>query len=134
MNYNKVLLAGRLTKNVEIRSTPSGTAVADIPIAINETYKNAQGETVEKTTFVDVTCWGKQAESCAEFLSKGSPVFVDGKLELDQWTGQDGEKRNKLRVRADRVQFLGGKRDGSPSDKPAESKTASAVDDGEVPF
>ena len=84
-----------------------GTAVADLGLAINENFKNKAGETVEQTCFVDVVVWGRQAETSAEYLHKGSPVFVEGRLQLDQWENQQGEKRSKLRVRADRVQFLG---------------------------
>jgi single-strand DNA-binding protein len=106
-SYNRVLLMGNLTRNPEIRYTPSGTAVADLGLAINENFKNKAGETVEQTCFVDVVVWGRQAETSAEYLHKGSPVFVEGRLQLDQWESQQGEKRSKLRVRADRVQFLG---------------------------
>ena len=105
-SYNCVLLMGNLTRNPEIRYTPSGTAVCDLGIAVNETFKNSAGEVVEKTVFCDVTAWGKQAESCAEFLKKGSSVFLEGRMELDQWQSPEGEKRSKLRVRADFVKFL----------------------------
>lgn len=106
-SYNRVLLMGNLTRNPEIRYTPSGTAVADLGLAINENFKNKAGETVEQTCFVDVVVWGRQAETSSEYLQKGSPVFVEGRLQLDQWENQQGEKRSKMRVRADRVQFLG---------------------------
>ena len=106
-SYNRVLLMGNLTRNPEIRYTPSGTAVADLGLAVNESFKNKAGETVERTCFVDVVVWGRQAETAAEYLHKGSPAFVEGRLQLDQWETQEGEKRSKLRVRADRVQFLG---------------------------
>jgi len=106
-SYNRVLLMGNLTRNPEIRYTPSGTAVADLGLAVNESFKNKAGETVERTCFVDVVVWDRQAETAAEYLHKGSPVFVEGRLQLDQWENQQGEKRSKLRVRADRVQFLG---------------------------
>jgi single-strand DNA-binding protein len=107
-SYNRVLLIGNLTRNPEIRYTPSGTAVADLGLAVNESFKNKAGETVEQVCFVDVVVWGRQAETASEYLHKGSPVFVEGRLQLDQWESQQGEKRSKLRVRADRVQFLGG--------------------------
>ena len=106
-SYNRVLLMGNLTRNPEIRYTPSGAAVADLGLAVNESFKNKAGETVEQTCFVDVVVWGRQAETASEYLHKGSPVFVEGRLQLDQWENQQGEKRSKLRVRADRVQFLG---------------------------
>ncbi len=136
-SYNRVLLMGNLTRNPEIRYTPSGTAVADLGLAINENFKNKAGETVEQTCFVDVVVWGRQAETSAEYLHKGSPVFVEGRLQLDQWENQQGEKRSKLRVRADRVQFLGspgkgaeyaaGPGDSAPQQPPMD-------DDDDVPF
>jgi len=143
-SYNRVLLMGNLTRNPEIRYTPSGTAVADIGLAINENFKNKAGEMVEQTCFVDVVVWGRQAETSAEYLHKGSPVFVEGRLQLDQWENQQGEKRSKLRVRADRVQFLGTPGKGTePSAAPAAlaSQTAPVVppapqveDEDDVPF
>jgi len=140
-SYNRVLLMGNLTRNPEIRYTPSGTAVADIGLAINESFKNKAGETVEQTCFVDVVVWGRQAETSAEYLHKGSPVFVEGRLQLDQWENQQGEKRSKLRVRADRVQFLGapGKSTEfsaapSASSEQAHAPDASMEDDDDVPF
>lgn len=140
-SYNRVLLMGNLTRNPEIRYTPSGTAVADLGLAVNENFKNKAGETVEQTCFVDVVVWGRQAETSSEYLHKGSPVFVEGRLQLDQWENQQGEKRSKLRVRADRVQFLGspGKNtefSAAPSD-PKDNRQAPdnpADDDDDVPF
>ena len=141
-SYNRVLLMGNLTRNPEIRYTPSGTAVADLGLAVNESFKNKAGETVEQTCFVDVVVWGRQAETASEYLHKGSPVFVEGRLQLDQWESQEGEKRSKLRVRADRVQFLGSPGKGSEfSESPeaaAPQSTSPAVpevaDDDDVPF
>ncbi len=142
-SYNRVLLMGNLTRNPEIRYTPSGTAVADLGLAINDSYKNKAGETVEQVCFVDVVVWSRQAESAVEYLHKGSPVFVEGRLQLDQWENQQGEKRSKLRVRADRVQFLGtpGK-DAEYAAAPAAETAPSvpavpapeAADDEDVPF
>ena len=143
-NYNRVLLMGNLTRNPEIRYTPTGTAVADLGLAINENFKNKAGETVEQTCFVDVVVWGRQAETSAEYLQKGSAVFVEGRLQLDQWENQQGEKRSKLRVRADRVQFLGspGKSTESsmapaasaPQDVAPQQPVPLADDDDDVPF
>ena len=106
-SLNKVLIMGNLTRDPEVRYIPSGTAVAELGVAVNESFRNREGQEVENTVFVDVIVWARQAETCAEYLSKGSPVFIEGRLQLDQWENKDGEKRNKLRVRADRVQFLG---------------------------
>lgn len=105
-SFNRVMLMGNLTRNPELKYTPSGSAVADIGLAVNESFKNKAGETIEQTCFVDVVAWGRQAETAAEYLKKGSPVFVEGRLQFDQWESQQGEKRSKLRVRAERVQFL----------------------------
>jgi single-strand DNA-binding protein len=144
-SYNRVLLMGNLTRNPEIRYTPSGTAVADLGLAVNESFKNKAGETVEQTCFVDVVVWGRQAETSAEYLQKGSPVFVEGRLQLDQWESQQGEKRSKLRVRADRVQFLGSPGKGTeyapapeasapPAAGSAPPASPAMEDDDDVPF
>jgi single-strand DNA-binding protein len=143
-SYNRVLLMGNLTRNPEIRYTSSGTAVADLGLAVNESFKNKAGETVEQTCFVDVVVWGRQAETSAEYLQKGSSVFVEGRLQLDQWENQQGEKRSKLRVRADRVQFLGSPGKGTefsaapaasaPQEAAPQQPAPLADDDDDVPF
>lgn len=115
-NYNRVMLIGNLTRDPELRYTPSGTAVVEIGLAVNENYKNKEGKIIEKACFVDITVWDRQAETCNEFLKKGSPVFIEGRLQFDQWETSEGEKRNKLRVRADRVQFLSSQNKQSISD------------------
>lgn len=145
-NYNRVILAGRLTHDPEVRYTPSGTAVADLGLAISDSYKNKAGEMVEQTCFVDVVVWGRQAETTGEYMHKGSPVLIEGRLQLDQWEDQQGEKRSKLRVRADRVQFLESRRDSGDT-APAYGDTAppdsgstasqpdpAAHDDEDIPF
>ena len=106
-SFNKVVLVGNLTADVDLRSLPSGMAVADLRLAVSEKYKNRQGETSESTVYVDVVVWDRQAENCDKYLGKGSPVLVEGRLQLDEWTSKEGEKRSKLRVRANTVQFLG---------------------------
>lgn len=105
--FNRVVLVGNLTRDPELRQIPSGTSVADLGLATNERYRNRDGETAETTCFVDVVAWGKQAESCNQYLSKGAPVLVEGRLQLDQWKTNEGQNRSKLRVKADRVRFLG---------------------------
>lgn len=108
MSYvNRVFLLGNLTRDPELRHTPSGTAVADLGVAVSERYRNKAGEDVETTCFTDVVTWGRQAEACAQYLAKGAPVMVEGRLQLDRWETDAGEKRSRIRVRADRVQFLG---------------------------
>ena len=106
-NFNKVILVGNLTKDPEVRYIPSGTAVGDFSIAINRKYKGSDGAEQEETCFVDITVWGRQAETCGEYLRKGSSVLVEGRLKLDRWE-KDGQKHSRLGVVADRVQFLGG--------------------------
>jgi len=107
-NLNKVLLMGNLTRDPEVRYTPKGTAVGDLAIAINDSYKAQDGTVKETVTYVDIEVWGRQAETCKQYLTKGRPIFVEGQLRLDQWETPQGEKKRLLRVRADRVQFLGG--------------------------
>jgi len=126
-SYNRVLLMGHLTRNPELRYTPSGTAVSDLGLAVNESFKNKAGELIEQTCFVDVVVWGRQAETASEYLHKGSPVFVEGRLQFDQWENKEGEKRSKLRVRADRVQFLGSAPQSTDSSSTATPPTPSAT-------
>ena len=109
-SYNRVILMGNLTRDVQLRYTPSGTPVTEIGLAVNDRRKGQNGEWIDETTFVDVTFWGRTAEVAAEYLSKGSPVFIEGRLKLDTWE-KDGQKNYKLRVVCDRMQLLGG-RDG----------------------
>jgi len=118
-SLNKVILVGNLTRDPEVRYTPSGQAVADLGLAVSDSYKNKSGEMVETTCFVDIVVWGRQAETAHEYLNKGSPVLVEGRLQLDQWEGKDGEKRSKLRVKADRLQFLGRPRKAEFGDAPS---------------
>jgi single-strand DNA-binding protein len=107
-NLNKVLLMGNLTRDPEVKYTPKGTAVGDLAIAINDSYKAQDGTIKETVTYVDIEVWGRQAETCKQYLTKGRPVFIEGQLRLDQWETPQGEKKSRMKVRADRVQFLGG--------------------------
>ena len=109
-SYNRVMLIGNLTRDIELRHTPGGTAVTDMGMAVNDRRKNAQGEWVDEVTYVDVTLWGRTAEIAAEYLRKGSPVFIEGRLKLDSWEA-DGQKKYKLRVVGERLQLLGGRSD-----------------------
>jgi single-strand DNA-binding protein len=112
-SYNRVILMGNLTRDPELKYLPSGTAVANFGLAMNETYTDRQtGEKREEVCFVDVEAWGRQAEIANEYLQKGSSVFVDGSLKFDSWEADDGTKRNRLKVRAFRFQFIGGRQDG----------------------
>ena len=106
-NLNKVFLIGNLTRDPELRYIPSGTAVASFGLATNRTYKSSSGEKKQETCFVRVVVWGRTAEICGEYLSKGSPVFVEGRLQYRAWDSPNGEKRNTLEVKAERIQFIG---------------------------
>ena len=105
-SFNRVIIMGNLTADIDLRSTPSGTSVADVSLAINDRRKNQAGEWVEEVTFVDVTLWGRTAEVACEHLGKGSAVMFEGRLKLDTWE-KDGQKRSKLKVVAERMQMLG---------------------------
>jgi len=120
-SYNRVMLVGNLTRDVEVRQIPSGSTVADIGLAINDRHKSSTGEWVENATFVDVTLWGRTAEIAGEYLSKGSPLLVEGRLKLDRWE-QDGQKKSKLKVVGERIQLLGGR--GSSERSPETSAAA----------
>jgi single-strand DNA-binding protein len=106
-NLNKVFLMGNLTRDPEVRYTPKGTAVGEFGLAINDSYKAQDGTIKESVTYVDIEVWSRQAETCKQYLSKGRPVFIEGSLKFDQWESPEGQKKSKLRVRAERVQFLG---------------------------
>ncbi len=131
-NYNRTILLGNLTRDPELRYIPNGSAVANLRLAINRTYKNQAGEQKEEVTYVGIVVWGKQAENCAEFLAKGSPVFIEGRLQSRQWETEDGQKRSVLEVVADRVQFLGRKRSASGPEENAPVPAAPADED--IPF
>jgi single-strand DNA-binding protein len=110
-NLNKVLLMGNLTRDPEVRYTPKGTAVANLGLAVNRVYTTETGEQKEEVTFIEIEVWGRQAETAGQYLSKGRPVFIEGRLKLDSWDDKEtGQKRNRLRVVAERIQFLGAPR------------------------
>ena len=107
-SFNRVILVGNVTRDLDIRYLQSGTAVLDLGLAVNDRRKNQQGEWVDETSFIDVTLWGRQAEVASEYLSKGSSVLIEGRLKQDTWE-QDGQKRSKLKVVGERMQMLGGR-------------------------
>ena len=115
-SYNRVILVGNLTRDPELRYIPSGTAVSDIGLAVNDRIKRGD-QWVDEATFVDVTLWGRTAEIANEYLSKGSPVLIEGRLKLDRWE-KDGQKHSKLKVIGERLQMLGG-REGGQGGRPA---------------
>ena len=110
-SYNRVILMGNLTRDIQLRYTPAGTPVTEVGLAVNDRRKGNNGEWIDETTFVDVTFWGRTAEVAAEYLSKGSPVFVEGRLKLDTWE-KEGQKHSKLRVVCDRMQMVGARGEG----------------------
>ena len=152
-SYNKVILIGNLTRDPELRYTPKGMAIAKIGLAVNRTWRNEAGETKEEVTFVDVDAFGRQAETLGQYMKKGSPLMIEGRLKLDQWDDkQTGQKRSKLGVVGENVQFLGSgpgggsgggeggeapRRPSAPS-APAASSPAAEPDmppsDDDVPF
>lgn len=127
-SFNKVMLMGNLTRDPELRFIANGSAVASFGLAVNRKFKQGD-EWKDDVCFVDITVWGKQGENCAEYLSKGRPAFVEGYLKFSTWES-DGQKRNKLEVVANTVQFLGSRNDPS-TDLPAGQAPAS---DDDVPF
>jgi single-strand DNA-binding protein len=149
-SFNKVILAGNLTRDPELRYTPKGTAVAEIGIAVNRTWRDESGASQEEVTFVDVAAYGKQAEVIGQYLKKGRPILIEGRLKLDQWDDkQTGQKRSKLRVVLEGFQFLdSGNRGGegapsgpapaprraAPSAPAASAGEAAPEGDDDVPF
>ena len=125
-SFNKVLLMGNLTRDPEVRYTPKGTAIATIGLAVNRMWTTESGEKKEEVTFVDVDVWGKQAETIGQYLSKGRPIFIEGRLRLDQWDDKEsGQKRSKLKVVCEGFQFIGAPKGGAEfSDQPPASKPA----------
>ena len=151
-SFNKVILLGNLTRDPEVRYTPKGSAVADLGIAVNRVYTTDSGEKREETTFVDVTFWGRTAEVAGEYLKKGRPVFVEGRLQLDTWEDKtSGQKRSKLKVIGETMQLLGGRPGGGgggdaeegggtsraasgKSTTPPPKSAPAKPDDDEIPF
>ncbi|MDI6758730.1 MAG: single-stranded DNA-binding protein [Candidatus Omnitrophota bacterium] len=111
-NFNKVFLMGNLTKDPELRYTPQGTAVANLRMAVNRKFRNKNQELKEETCFISAVVWDKQAETCNQYLKKGSALFVEGRLQSRSWEDNAGQKRSIIEVKAERVQFLGSPRSG----------------------
>ena len=125
-NFNKVILMGNLTRDPELRYTPSGQAVADIGIAVNRRRRSQDGERRDETTFVEVTAWGRQAEVINEHFAKGRPIFLEGRLQLDEWTSQDGQRRSKLKVILENFQFITSRNSSYDSDSRGSAPRESA--------
>jgi single-strand DNA-binding protein len=142
-NINRVVLVGNLTRDPELRHTPGGTPVCSLRVAVNDRKRDESGNWVDAPNYFSVSVFGNQAENCAQYLSKGRPVGVDGKLRWREWQAQDGSKREAVEVVADSVQFLGGRGDGDfagganqfvPAGAQQESADFPAAADDDIPF
>jgi single-strand DNA-binding protein len=142
MNLNKTQIAGRLTRDPETRYTNSGLAIADISLAVSRFFRTDDGQTKEETDFLDVTAFGKTAEIVQKHLHKGSPIYVEGRLKLEQWE-KDGQKRSKLKVIAEQMQFVGPRQQAPAAPKPEPSPATPApatatrsvdIEPGDIPF
>lgn len=131
-NYNKIILMGNLTRDPELRYTANGTAVANFGLATNRRYKQG-GELKEEVCFVDIVVFGKQAENCGEYLSKGKSVLVDGRLQYRRWENEDGQRRSKHEVVANSVQFMSGRSESGSSEDVGGGEITNIGND-EVPF
>ena len=130
-NYNKVMLMGNLTRDVELKHTAGNTAVANLGLAVNRRYR-VNDESREETTFVDCEAWGRTAENISKFFSKGRPIFVEGRLKLDEWQDRDGNKRSKLRVVIENFEFVDSNGRGGSQGSNSQSRTPVPADD--IPF
>ncbi|MEN3342830.1 MAG: single-strand DNA-binding protein [Actinomycetota bacterium] len=143
-NINRVVLVGNLTKDPELRHTPGGTPVCSLRVAVNTRRKDETGQWADKPNYFSISVFGNQAESCAQYLSKGRPVGVDGRLEWREWQAQDGGKRESVEVVADSVQFLGSRGEGElgggggnqfvPAGAAAETADFPSAADDDIPF
>ena len=123
MSFNKIILVGNLGRDPELRYTPQGTPVCNFTVATNEKRKDRAGEMQDVTTWFRVTLWGRQAETASQYLTKGRPIYIEGRLRLDEYTDQDGNKRQTLKVNATDLQFIGSSRG---DDVPESTKSAAA--------
>ena len=133
-SVNKVILVGNLGRDAETRYVASGTAVAKFSLACTEKWRDKSGESKERTEWVTVELWGKRAEGLAEYLTKGSQVYVEGKLQTDEWDDKDGNKRKMTKVRADDIVLLGGKRREAAEPKVQPAAATAGPDEDDIPF
>lgn len=133
-NFNKCFLMGNLTKDVELRYTAGGAPVANIRMAINHKYKSKTGDVKEDVCFVTVVVWNKQAEACAQYVKKGEPIFVEGRLQSKSWETEDKQKRTTMEVVAERIQFLKGKSADSGPDEGSPETTSAPMSEEDIPF
>jgi single-strand DNA-binding protein len=146
-SYNKVLLMGNITRDVQLKQTSGNQSVVEIGVAVNRKYKTKDGQEREEVTFVDCECWGPRAEVIAKYFTKGKPIFIEGRLKLDTWEDKDGQKRSKMRVMIEDFQFVegrgggGGGGGGDEGYAPSRSSGGSAgrgghsgIQEEEIPF
>ena len=139
-NINRVVLVGNLTRDPELRHTPGGTPVCSLRIAVNSRRRDESGNWVDKPNYFSISVFGNQAESCAQYLSKGRPVAIDGRLDWREWQTQDGQKREAVEIVAESVQFLGSRGDGGGENQfvPAGATSGADADfsgaDDDIPF
>lgn len=131
-SFNRVILLGNTTRDIEVKYLQSGMAVTEVGLAVNDRRKGQNGEWIEETTFVDITLWGRTAEVAGEYLSKGSPVLIEGRLKLDQWE-TDGQKRSKLKVIGERMQLLGSRGGGGGGGRGQNQSLDDGCDYGDAP-
>jgi single-strand DNA-binding protein len=140
MSFNKIILVGNLGRDPELRYTPQGTPVCSFTVATNEKRKDRAGETQDHTTWFRVTLWGRQAETASQYLTKGRPIYVEGRLRLEEWTDRDGKQRYTLEIHATDMQFIGGgsRADEAPAvtGKPlsADASPDTDLSDDDIPF
>ena len=140
MSFNKIILVGNLGRDPELRYTPQGTPVCSFTLATNERRKDKTGETQDQTTWFRVTLWGRQAETASQYLSKGRPVYVEGRLRVEEWTDREGRARFTLEVHATDMQFIGGRGDEAhagprgDAQAPPEAAPESDIGDDDIPF
>jgi single-strand DNA-binding protein len=143
MSFNKITLVGNLGRDPELRYTPQGTPVCSFTMATNERRRDKSGEFQDQTTWFRVTLWGRQAETASQYLTKGRPVYIEGRLRIEEWTDRDGKQRYTLEVHATDMQFIGGRGDdaqgGGPRPEPSRGAAGPAgahaeVEDDDIPF
>ena len=132
-NYNKAIIIGHLTRDIELRSISGGTQVGKFTLAVNDSYTSKAGEKKESVAFIDCQAWGKTAENIAKYVGKGSALMVEGKIKQDTWEDKDGNKRSKLYVHVDTFTFIGDRKatDSAPATNPEENRK---IDSGDIPF
>ena len=136
-SYNKVIITGNLTRDPENKTTKGGVEIASFSLALNRQYKNQAGESVEETSFVDCTAFGKQAELIGQYMAKGRPMLLEGRLKQDMWQTTDGKNRSKISVICEKFHFMGSKQDepATSNDEPnATPANKSPIEDDDVPF